>query len=614
MSESTYAVILVVSGDSNPYGIPALLVEKEYRLFSAESISQACRFLVERQVDLVVVDYAINRGEGADAVRELRRTSSVSMYPIIVVGRDDAQGTITEEVFDAGADDFIAAPFPEPVLLARLRYQLDSVRRLQAVSSISAQASSAELALILQFLEAEKKSGRMIVKRQNWRGEIRLVNGKMAKAEARDFSGLEAIVEMLSWSQSAATFIEDREPAEPSDSDRGISDVITQAIAKVASFRAAQRRLPPAETVFITGAKDLAKDAPSVYRMVYEHALTGHTLEELLRHHKVSSRQTTVALLELLDEDMLRPGPPLFTDYSYQVYHHYEDRTLFKMVDNLKTGLEELEFPLRFPTDDEDEEEAERDLSESAIMRKPLGPKRRRKRLPTAVANWQIPAPKVLVMGNRNDHVASLVESMELLHEAITHTTAARHRDLTGTVTSRFEYVDHHFLDAVQLPSVLDRGGLRWLDQHAKEIISVILITADQTSEEVEQNLRLLRQLWARFDGIYFLVVPRITNRHKVALFRFDCRVCGHYLSADMDRAGDAIQCPACQTSLQIPDCLDYMANSMYLPDDIPIMQARTNEPQQARDLLLMLFDNILATRDEDASPDPEWANETWAL
>jgi hypothetical protein len=234
--------------------------------------------------------------------------------------------------------------------------------------------------------------------------------------------------------------------------------------------------------------------------------------------------------------------------------------------------------------------------------------------LPTRNATWRIPAPTLVMAGNDPQLLQPIYDAMIQLHESLTKTHAAYRKELCGISVTRFEFFTDQVLDVVQLPPVLDRPGLRWLDQHAGEFIGALLFTADHTAEATQQNLRLLRQLWARFKGSYHLVVPKLLTKDHRALFRLDCSTCGHRLAVDMDDAGEQTTCPACQASVTIPDCLDYLAKTMGLPDDVPIVQVAVDRPKAVRDLLVLQLEVVLKLLEDQTAPTPEWTNETWTL
>ncbi len=608
MPSSSNPIILLIAEDAGCYHLMDLLLADGFKVFSCDNATQACHFMVERSVDLVLIDTGIPNEQAYVACRSLRRTSSVNMYPIIMIGHDDGDGSVTAAAYEAGADDFVSVPFARQALVARLHYHLESIKRLQAVSSITANASSAELAMILQFLEAELKTGRVIVKRQGSKAVLYLKEGKLLHAEARGFLGLEAVVEVLSWASSTATFVDDDTVEGDLEQATPLTEVITKALGKVAEYRAARRRLPPVDTVFTAGTKKLPTDLDKVHRFVYEHALTGYTVEEILLHPDQSTRQMTVALLNLVESGQLITADPLFLDFTWNVYHSYRKPGLIKTLRQVKAALAAIEFPLNIYDDSKTEDDAEKSWV------RPRPPGRRRRRLPPAVANWQEIAPKLIVTGNQATNAATFIDSLGMLHSAVNQTAPAHFADLAGIKITRLELVDGLPLDLVELPPVMDRSKLRWLDQHGAELFGVILISADQTSEENKQNLRLLRQLWARFKGLYYLIVPKLLNYEEKAFFLIDCPTCGHQMSVNMDRTGETDACSACHAAITIPDCLDYLARELALPEDVPILQLKTNRPEPARDLFELLCETVVSSAEANQEPNPEWTNETWAL
>ena len=150
--------------------------------------------------------------------------------------------------------------------------------------------------------------------------------------------------------------------------------------------------------------------------------------------------------------------------------------------------------------------------------------------------------------------------------------------------------------------------------ENASSFVSFLLISADQTRDVLDQNLRLLRQAWARFHGLYYVVVPHLAKRRDDAMFTIDCTLCGNPTEANMEMTGAVLVCPACQQVMKTPDCLEYVARKMQLPDDVPILQASTDQVPHARDLLVMLMKTIISAAETDEEPATEWSNETWAL
>ncbi|HJV62585.1 MAG TPA: response regulator [Albitalea sp.] len=93
------------------------LAVEGFEVHTAASLSEALALLRHDAPDLAVLDLGLPDGDGADFVREVRRSSAM---PIIVVSarHQEAQKIA---LLDLGADDYLAKPFGIGELLARMR-------------------------------------------------------------------------------------------------------------------------------------------------------------------------------------------------------------------------------------------------------------------------------------------------------------------------------------------------------------------------------------------------------------------------------------------------------------------------------------------------------------
>jgi putative two-component system response regulator len=99
--------------------------------------------------DLVVLDLGLPRVDGFEVCRRLRADAAFSTLPIIVLtGRSDLGDVVA--ALDAGADDFVAKPFRQPELLARIR----SALRLRAAYE-HVQGAHAVVAALANAVEAK---------------------------------------------------------------------------------------------------------------------------------------------------------------------------------------------------------------------------------------------------------------------------------------------------------------------------------------------------------------------------------------------------------------------------------------------------------------------------
>src|ERR671936_1756227 len=123
----THTVLIV---DDEPRILDSVRMNLEldgYQVFEATNGQEALAEVRRRLPDLVVRDVMMPELDGFEALRELRRFSSVPVVLLTVKAdeRDVVHG------LELGADDYVAKPFSPAVLLSRIKAVL---RRAEAPS------------------------------------------------------------------------------------------------------------------------------------------------------------------------------------------------------------------------------------------------------------------------------------------------------------------------------------------------------------------------------------------------------------------------------------------------------------------------------------------------
>ena len=141
------ATILIV--DDLPQNIrllDAVLAPRGYDIASATSGAEALERVASGGIGLVLLDIVMPGMDGYEVCRRLRDDDASAFLPIVMVTASGEQEKLAS--IEAGADDFIAKPFDQSELLARVRSLL---RIKEYHDTIVAQA--AELAAFNQQLE-----------------------------------------------------------------------------------------------------------------------------------------------------------------------------------------------------------------------------------------------------------------------------------------------------------------------------------------------------------------------------------------------------------------------------------------------------------------------------
>jgi adenylate cyclase len=141
------ATILVVDDlAQNIRLLEAVLAPRGYVVASATSGSEALTYVSSKPVDLVLLDIVMPGMDGHEVCRRLRADEATRYLPIVMITASGEQEKVA--AIEAGADDFVAKPFDQAELLARVRSLLRIKRYHDTI-----EAQAAELAAWNQQLE-----------------------------------------------------------------------------------------------------------------------------------------------------------------------------------------------------------------------------------------------------------------------------------------------------------------------------------------------------------------------------------------------------------------------------------------------------------------------------
>jgi len=91
-----------------------------YECLEAENIQQAHALIIDRQPDLIPLDWMLPGTSGIELARRLKRDEMTANTPIIMLTAKDAEDNKIQGL-EVGADDYITKPFSPRELVARLK-------------------------------------------------------------------------------------------------------------------------------------------------------------------------------------------------------------------------------------------------------------------------------------------------------------------------------------------------------------------------------------------------------------------------------------------------------------------------------------------------------------
>jgi adenylate cyclase len=140
-------ILVVDDTPANVRLLEAVLAPRGYEVLTAGSGPEALESVAKEGPDLVLLDIVMPGMDGYEVCRRLRATPAGAVLPVVMVTASGNEQKL--RALEAGADDFIAKPFDQAELLARVR----SLLRVKEYHDLI-ESQAAELAEWNRTLEA----------------------------------------------------------------------------------------------------------------------------------------------------------------------------------------------------------------------------------------------------------------------------------------------------------------------------------------------------------------------------------------------------------------------------------------------------------------------------
>ena len=113
--------ILIIEDDKNLNKGLSIALNKDYEVFSVNTISEAKNFIDD--ADLILLDMNLPDGDGLEIIKYTRQSSSI---PIIVLSAIDLEAYIISAI-NLGADDYLTKPFSLGILEAKINRAFEKI-------------------------------------------------------------------------------------------------------------------------------------------------------------------------------------------------------------------------------------------------------------------------------------------------------------------------------------------------------------------------------------------------------------------------------------------------------------------------------------------------------
>ncbi len=182
-----------------------MLTELPVEVSVARDGREALMLVEKSRPDLILLDCMMPELDGFEVAATLKANPATQDIPIIFLS---ARGRVEDKVrgLELGAEDYLIKPVRREEMLARVRNVLRRFEARRSAGTVESSLMRGRLEFmglpnIIQALETERRTGTLRLSADGGRGEILLVEGRIAFAVEGARQGEAAVYRMLAWAK-----------------------------------------------------------------------------------------------------------------------------------------------------------------------------------------------------------------------------------------------------------------------------------------------------------------------------------------------------------------------------------------------------------------------------
>ena len=493
---------------------------------SRNTVRGTVQYLIVQRPDLLIIDSSVDDERGVELCADIRADAQFLDLPICMIGEDFDGSPLEIAAFQAGVDDFMRVPIVPLVFLARVR-QLIKRKLNQAIrAALNVQVSASELPGILQYVDAEKRTGRLIIRSNAREAVLTIREGNLVDAMMDGQpGGPEIITNVLFWPSSKVTLKEEKVRSDQGTFEHRLSGLLMKSCVEVDELNAMKKNLPARDAVFEEG-EPLGDDCPKEKARLFELALNGYSVDGLLVNCDASEQDAIVWIHELVDGKNLTVRPSAFHDYAESCRKAYAQTKVHRSAKAIRAALNDLE------------------LKEKPQIRSG-------KKLP----DWKRTLPQIFVVGDNDDHLQLLIKSIERVYANARQAESVSRQLASHTTGYQFDFRHNDKaagFEVVVMPTIGNPAFGKALEEVMRSPIAALHVASAQDRRTSVKARRAHRVFRKTFQGVYCHVVPRVADNDGMFTFKISCSHCGSKLAVDSEEAGFNGECGVCSRAIVV--------------------------------------------------------------